>query len=313
MTLNGHGGTPRKITITGNTQQRMLTKAAGTDAPIVRVEAGAKVVFRNIFINGRPQYHVPDDKATETIYGPGLVILCEGPENGPSFVLWPDTEVTLDTGVTVTGRRDPPPLMFDRTDDYWPGSGGGVVIHGGKLTMEEGSKIINCISEIGGGVYIGSSYPADANSIFVMNGGKISDNYSDLKGAAVFLKGFGTNELALAYTENPMQFIMNGGTITNNVCGTSVLPGEKFDSSAVCIYDFYSIFTMTGGTIVDNTAGDDGAGVRLVYDNNHFNFHMPYAVYDFTYPAGAISNNHPIDLLYKNNPWNPPGNPPGSL
>jgi hypothetical protein len=65
---------------------------------------------------------------------------------------------------------------------------------------------------------------------------------------------------------------------------------------------FYNIFTMTGGTIVNNKAGPSGAGVKLVATNQSPGIETPYVDYVFTYPAGAISGNTPKDFLYKNIP-----------
>ena len=115
--------------------------------------------------------------------------------------------------------------------------GGGVIIVHGTFTMRDNSSVSgNTASRRGGGVFFWHSN----DSFFVMYGGTISDNTSNI-GGGVYVNNFGT-------------FTMNNGTISRNVAaqngGGVVLRGQAF--------------TMNNGNISGNRATQNGGGVHIV-------------------------------------------------
>ncbi len=113
--------------------------------------------------------------------------------------------------------------------------GGGVYVDDGEFYMEGGSICGNTVKDFdGGGVSV------NYNSVFTMNGGKISFNSAKYGGGASI--GFDS------------EFNMTGGTITLN---TAAVGGGAVDNAGV--------FRMTGGTITFNTTGTTGTSCGGLY------------------------------------------------
>lgn len=117
---------------------------------------------------------------------------------------------------------------------------GGVEVTGGTLTMEAGSKIVDCMcNSCGGAVRV-------IRGTFIMNGGEISGNYArspSFGGGAVSVDDHGS-------------FTMNGGTISGNEASAR--------GGAIFIYrDVQAEVTLNGGTISGNTAGTNGGAIYL--------------------------------------------------
>ncbi|MCD7886006.1 MAG: Ig-like domain-containing protein, partial [Clostridiales bacterium] len=181
--------------------------------------------------------------------------------------------------------------------------GGGCVYSSGEFTMSGGTISGNTVHTpigdrnlYGGGVYVGSS------GKFTMIGGEISGNKA-YEGGGVFVinagtfimtdgtisentaspdyGGFGGGVCVMYDTEissalDPATFTMNGGTISGNKAG---------DGGGVAVY--LGEFTMNGGTISGNTATESGGGVVIVGDDD-----LPST---FTMESGTFSGNEAPD------------------
>lgn len=120
------------------------------------------------------------------------------------------------------------------------GLGGAVYLKDGNLTMSNGTISGNKstgtqASKDGGAVYIN-------NGNFTMTSGTITGNESQ--------KGSG----GAVYIDNQGQFIMESGTISNN---------KSLTASGGAVYISNGNFTMTTGTITENTADLDGGAVYI--------------------------------------------------
>lgn len=114
----------------------------------------------------------------------------------------------------------------NRTRERW---GGGVCLHGGTFTMNDGS-ITNCDSYYGGGVCL-------EGGTFTMNGGSIT-NCGSPRGGGV-------------YVDDNTTFTMNGGSITN--CSATYGGGVYVVN--------HRTFTMNDGSIIGCSAETCGGGV----------------------------------------------------
>lgn len=121
----------------------------------------------------------------------------------------------------------------NRTRERW---GGGVCLHGGTFTMNDGS-ITNCDSYYGGGVCL-------EGGTFTMNGGSIT-NCGSPRGGGV-------------YVDDNATFTMNGGSITN--CSATYGGGVYVVN--------HRTFTMNDGSITDCSAKNSGGGVYVSSDNS---------------------------------------------
>ena len=156
----------------------------------------------------------------------------------------------------------------------------GALIHTqkGKVTLEEGTILRN------------NGYTAvtlaNNGSVFIMNGGEISGNSSDIDGGAVNIfggrmemNGGSIHDNTTSASGGAIALIgarlsMNGGEITGNgSTGTTVdttletnsqLPGGGAIYAETCKHGKAQVM-ITGGTIIDNTASADG-GAILVFN-----------------------------------------------
>ena len=185
-------------------------------------------------------------------------------------------------------------------------NGGGVYVHGGAFTMSGGSITGNTAHTAGAGVYA-------ISGVFTMAGGAITGNTSinessSNRGGGVCMTG-GT-------------FTMAGGEISNNVAdygggvrveaaGTMEMTGGEIkgntarDNSGGVYFGTFCSFTLSGGTISNNSA-EKGGGVwfsgkeftmegGVICDNTAINSGMGGGVYmkdgSFNMTAGTISRN----------------------
>jgi len=151
--------------------------------------------------------------------------------NGSMFTVNSGVTLTLDENITLVGRSTNNASLVN--------------ISGGKLIMNDGSKIIDNIntsttSSNGGGVSV-------SNGTFTMNGGTISGNSSSNGGGGVLVSSSGT-------------FTMNGGTISKNE------DKSGYGGGGICIF---GTFSMYGGTISGNIAERYGGGV-YAYSSGNF-------------------------------------------
>jgi len=119
---------------------------------------------------------------------------------------------------------------------------GGIVVMGGRLTMEEGSVIRNNVSSFGAGVAL-------MGGTFTMNSGLIENSRAIDQGVG-----------AGVYVGENSVFNMHGGTIRGNSAyyggGVVVLRCEYEDEEQ-------SVFNFYRGYIVDNHANHNGGGIFI--------------------------------------------------
>jgi hypothetical protein len=148
------------------------------------------------------------------------------------------------------------------------GNGSGVVVAGGgTLNMSGGTISKNTASGSsahGGGVYVASG------GIFTMSDGEISGNSTPNSGSSGNHGGGGV------YVEGGGTFIMTGGVVSGNTSGWDgggvLVHGGKFEMSGgeisvnsaingggVYVYGSSGTFTMSGGVIYGEEAGEDKA------------------------------------------------------
>ena len=151
-------------------------------------------------------------------------------------------QLTLGSGITLRGGT---------TATNTNNAGGVQVNPGGTLTMLENSAIqwVNRLGttelNFGGAVHLsgGTGIAIGTRATFIMEGGTIQNNSAD-RGGGVFAR-------------MNAHFVMHGGEISGNR-GTGTMP----ISGGGGVFMDGGTFTMTGGTIADNTAFR-GGGVRL--------------------------------------------------
>ena len=175
--------------------------------------------------------------------------------------------------------------------------GGGVCLYFGGTFNMTGGKITNNSADYGGGMYVNSA-------TFNMTGGKITDNRAIINGGGVHVYS-GTFNMTGGTIANNLAFIgggvssmgtfnMTAGTITKNTAdhgggmyvnsATLNMTGGKITDNRATIngggvyLEDHGTFTMTAGTITNNTA-EHGGGVYVV------------DLSTFTMTAGTITNN----------------------
>jgi hypothetical protein len=119
-------GAPANNAITSAPKPWTLTRSSGTNKSVVEVKNGAKVVFKDITIDGRPEKtgEVEPEPEPETVYHRAL------------FIEGTATEVTLDNAHLV-GK-----VKSGYTGANYNDGGGGVYVKSGTLTMNPGSSTI---------------------------------------------------------------------------------------------------------------------------------------------------------------------------
>jgi hypothetical protein len=122
-----------------------------------------------------------------------------------------------------------------------------VEINGGRFVMN-GGVITGNKTEVGGGVAV-------LSGTFTMNGGVISGNtVSSGSGGS-----FGTSSGGGVYVASGA-FIMNGGVISGNTAPSGI---SLFGSGGGGVYVASGTFTMNGGTISENTTSGNGGGILI--------------------------------------------------
>lgn len=188
------------------------------------------------------------------------------------------------------------------------GTGGGIQLKtntgltaGGRLIMEKGTVIRSCAnSNTTSGLNYSGGIHMESCASFTMNEGLIEKCSSKGNGGGVGLAGRAAN------SANDAKFIMNGGFIQNNKTDSDIYGGggvsvnngifemyggeicnnESIGGGGILIQNAapgQSTFTMTGGSIHDNTATSStfGGGGMLMASGG-----------EFTMKGGSIKNNH---------------------
>jgi parallel beta-helix repeat protein len=240
------------VIIEGRHYDLKIERSGGADGSVIEISGGAKINFKNIFING---------KTNTNVYHRALLVKGDG------------TEVTLLDGAKAAGMKIGPTVAENS------GQGSGIrVCDQATLVMEEGSSVAGC-AYIGTGGF--GTVMVQTGATFEMNGGAISRNTSQ-RAAAVYVYS-GADEKGSTFTLNGgslssniatdqaggvfvlsngavSTFAMNGGTVSNNSANIS---------SGICVasdnISNKSVFTMSGGSISGNTCSSNvGGGIYLV-------------------------------------------------
>jgi hypothetical protein len=122
--------------------------------------------------------------------------------------------------------------------------GGGVYVNGGTFTMNGGAISGNTVSSYGDNVTYGGGVYVSDNSTFTMSGGTISDNTASSTDPALGSCGGGVY--------NKGTFTMSDGTISGNTSSSYYSYGGGVANAGT--------FTMSGGTISGNTASSFSSG-----------------------------------------------------
>ena len=132
------------------------------------------------------------------------------------------------------------------------------VISGGRLIMQEGSKITGFTSSnfLDNPVRVSGT-----NSGFTMEGGEISGNSNNTREAISFYAH------ATVYVGSDAAFTMNGGRITGN----SVAANAPNGNAGGVMVDQAGNFTMNGGTITGNSRRNEAIDVLIAANANTIN------------------------------------------
>ena len=171
--------------------------------------------------------------------------------------------------------------------------GGGVYVNGGTLNMYGGSIVGNCALSNGGGVHIDSG-------TFNMEGGSIDSNKTSAEGGGVYVEHNGTftmtgdsiisnnkGNVGAGVSFHGNTFVMSGNSKIKGNLGTSYGGGVRVNNGSFTmsenseiayntgtvgggVFIYNSTFTMTGGSINNNTAtGNGGYFGGGVYNNGN--------------------------------------------
>ena len=133
--------------------------------------------------------------------------------------------------------------------------GRGITVLGGTLDMYGGQITGNTTTEYGtgGGVRVEGAEDAASSTTFNLYDGSINGNQSGYGGGVY---------VSRVVWEGASQFNMYGGSITGNISTVTDETSSYGIGGGVCV-SWTAAFKMTGGSITDNTAKFDGAGVYL--------------------------------------------------
>ena len=246
-----------------------ITKTSESDtfAGVIKVESGSSFTLCDCNGSG-----AGNGKITHADGETGRGVLVGSPNSRPSttsFIMY---------GGTISGNRT-------NLQD-----GAGVRVHGASFKMYGGTISDNCVE--GNPNYGGGGVNAHDSGEFIMHGGEISRNKSDVDGGGVAVVASSFQMYGGTISGNTAKdngggvglwndsFRLSGGTISGNTA-TSNGGGVYFsgnDSNTLTIYDTVEIsgnsaangggvyinsvnLTVTGGSIINNTATDSGGGV----------------------------------------------------
>ena len=246
-----------------------ITKTSESDtfAGVIKVESGSSFTLCDCNGSG-----AGNGKITHADGETGRGVLVGSPNSRPSttsFIMY---------GGTISGNRT-------NLQD-----GAGVRVHGASFKMYGGTISDNCVE--GNPNYGGGGVNAHDSGEFIMYGGEISRNKSDVDGGGVAVVASSFQMYGGTISGNTAKdngggvglwndsFRLSGGTISGNTA-TSNGGGVYFsgnDSNTLTIYDTVEIsgnsaangggvyinsvnLTVTGGSIINNNATDSGGGV----------------------------------------------------
>ena len=223
-------------------------------------------------ITGAGNYYLTDDVTlTEAIaYDSGSycgwkvpdgVVLCLNGKNitmqNPDDLVYESGKAKNADAILVTGRftltdcTSAQGKITHATDKI----GRGITVLGGTLDMYGGQITGNTTTEYGtgGGVRVEGAEDAASSATFNLYGGSINGNQSGYGGGVY---------VSRVVWEGASQFNMYGGSISGNTSTVTDETSSYGIGGGVCV-SWTAAFKMTGGSITDNTAKFDGAGVYL--------------------------------------------------
>ena len=194
---------------------------------------------------------------------PDGVVLCL---NGHDITMQNPVDLVYESGeaknedvILVTGRFTltdcTPGIKQGRITHETNKVGRGMTVLGGTFDMYGGQITGNTTTKYGtaGGVLVKGEEDAASSTTFNLYGGSINGNQSGYGGGVY---------VSRVVWEGASQFNMYGGSITGNTSTVTDDTSSYGIGGGVCV-SWTAAFKMTGGTITDNTAKFDGAGVYL--------------------------------------------------
>ena len=140
----------------------------------------------------------------------------------------------------------------------WQGQGAGVHITNGTVEMRQGAALWGNMGYASGSTtFAGGVMVNGANSIFIMNGGIIQQNGTNGSGTSTNTRAYAGGVAVAAQG----RFTMNGGYIHAN--GAQRRGGTNRTAGGVAVTGVGSIFTMSGGTILENFDFGNASGSRV--------------------------------------------------
>jgi hypothetical protein len=237
----------KPVLITGDTDKAItITRTDAANKSVIEITGGAKVAFKNLKIDGTVS-NIPGD----------------GKHNRAVFISGAGTEVTLEEGAVITGKK-----MNENGGSNISEAGTGIIVRNNAiLVMNKGSAVTGCeestlakgsvmvayqghltinggevygnTGDEGGGVYV-------LQSSITINSGGIRDNTSRRQGGGIFLK--------------ESSFTMNGGYISGNRAADNEGGGVYATTSTVKTFNLY------GGVIYGSNA--DSTSLRNTAKDN---------------------------------------------
>jgi hypothetical protein len=276
-----------EITITSDVVRRMLTRTGGGDTwetesmegsnlktrgpSVVRVTAGAEVVFRNIVINGRP-YRTGNDEpikdaeaeaelAAEPVYSRALRV--EG-------------TVTLEEDTVLTGKAKFPFVRGPAEGNFLSvtvggesNAGGGIFIDaGGSVTMKGNSTITGSSAGNGGGVSLQGGASLTMYDTSTVSGNKAHNLHSYLYqnlNYPTYLSTFGNGGGVYVYDVGSVTMYDNSAISGNKATACRGNGGGVY---VVDNWDTATSVTMNGNSAISGNTAMSGGGVYI--DNTLF-------------------------------------------
>ncbi|MDR0638173.1 MAG: hypothetical protein LBG27_04600 [Spirochaetaceae bacterium] len=246
----GTDTSPAAVILDGNGRTVQLSGAAN-GAPLITVDAGVTLTLRNITFAGISA----NTAALIRVRGGGDDPLTLLDETGVGHLI-------LEDGAIITGNVNTDPTPYAK--------GGGVVVDGGRFTMN-GGAISGHTGPFGGGVHI------TGNGIFTLTKGDVMNNTAQ-QGGGVYLYENGA-------------FHMTGGEIKGNTAGYG---GGVFLRAPQHI-------TKTGGIIYGDAAGQNKNTATFVNGD----YAEGHAVIVSDDGLGDVNKLNSTVGWYNNLSWNP--------
>jgi hypothetical protein len=267
------------ILIEGRRAGLKIERSTGANDSVLQIQDGAKVVFKNITVNGKIAPHDNGAKANNRailVTGKGTEVVLrnravatgktylgsadiDSNNHGSGIRVIKEGKLVMETGSAVTGCEGVGHVN------------GAIQLNNGILEMKAGSRVYGNIARHGGGVQVYNS------SVFTMYGGEISGNSAAKSGGGVHLQYNAVFTMHGGAISGNEAANFGGGIATGSQCAFTMkggkITGNRSVSGGGGIEVFKTAFTMEGGEIGGNTTEGNGGGVYLS-DNAESTFKM---------------------------------------